>query len=162
MKSTTLFAFGAMALVSVMSYIGMRKKQLEILLENLEFGISRISNFSLSFKRVAIDLHLHALNPTSESFHINTGLIKAKVLRVYYKKTGKLLAFTALDTNTITIPSSNFYFFKPIHVKIPLLTGGEILLNQLVKKEKLQQEFVDQLHFELEVTSLGKTQIIKF
>ncbi len=162
MKSATLLTFGAITIASILGYVSHKKKQLETLLDHLEFGVSRISNFSLSFKRIAVKLHLHALNPTETSFEINTGFVKLKTLRVYHKKTNTLLAHTHLDTNTIIIPSKSFYFFTPIHVKLPLATAGELLVQQLVKKEKIQQEFTEHLTFELEVTILGKKQLIQF
>ncbi len=163
MKKSTLIAVGAgMVAVSLVGYVSFKKRQLENLLKQLEFRVSNITGFDLSFKHIAMDLHIQALNPTSEAFYINTGFVKAKILRVYQKKTNKLLAFTNLDTNTIDIPSGGFYAFAPIHIKIPLLTTGELLLNQLVKKSKLQEDFAAQLAFELEITGLGKRTSIKF
>lgn len=163
MKKSTLIAVGAgIVVVSLVGYASAKKKQLEHLIKRLEFKVSSISNFNLTFKHIAMDLHMQALNPTSETLYINTGFIKAKILRVYHKKTNTLLAFTNLDTNTIDIPSGGFYVFAPIHIKIPLLTGGKLLLDQLVNKSKIQEDFTKELSFELELTGLGKRRIIKF
>ena len=163
MKNSTLIGLGVgMVAVSLVGYVSAKKKQLEELVKQLEFKVTSIHNFNVSFKHIAMDLHLKALNPTSETLYINTGFIKAKILRVYHKKTNKLLAFTNLDTSTIDIPSGGVYYFTPIHVKIPLLTSGELLLNQLITKSELQKDFTKDLAFELEVTGLGKRRIIRF
>ncbi|WP_299833780.1 hypothetical protein [uncultured Tenacibaculum sp.] len=163
MKKSTLVGIGSgIVLVSLISYVKTKKKQLEDLIRQLEFKVSKITDFNLSLKHIAMNIHLQALNPTSEALYINTGFIKAQMLRVYHKKTNKLLAFTNLDTNTIDIPNGGFYVFAPIHIKIPLLTGGELLLNQLVTKSELQKDFIKELAFELEIAGLGKKRIIKF
>lgn len=163
MKKSVLVGIGSgIVLVSLLGYVNIKKKQLENLVKHLKFKVSRITAFDLSFKYIKMDLHLQALNPTSETLYINTGFVKAKILRVYHKKTNKLLAFTNLNTSIINIPSSGVYVFAPIHLKIPLLSGGELLLNQLIKKNELQDDFTKELAFELEISGIGKRRIIKF
>lgn len=107
-----------------------------------------------------MDLVIRAVNPTSEDFNINTGFLKAKVIRVFEKKTGKLLAFSNLDTSTINLPSGGFFDLPSVYIEIPSLTGAQYLLNELSGKDT--QNIINNFSFELDVSALGKTTTIKF
>ncbi len=161
-KTTFIGASVGITLVALLSYGYAKKKELAQLIKALEFKVTGLSNFKVSFKNVGMDLRLQALNPTSTPLYINTGFLKAKVLRVYHKKTRKLLAFTRLNTSEIDIPSGGFYAFAPIHIEIPVLTGGELLLKQLINKQGLQDDFARELAFELDIVGLGNTHTLEF
>lgn len=107
-----------------------------------------------------MDLVIRAVNPTSEDFNINTGFLKAKVIRVFEKKTGKLLAFSNLDTSKINLPSGGFFDLPSVYIEIPSLTGAQYLLNELSGKDT--QNIINNFSFELDVSALGKTTTIKF
>lgn len=152
------------ALISLTVYASKKKDEIQHIVDKLQFRLSAIHNIRISFKHIALDLVLQVVNPTSEHLHINTGLVTAKVLRVYEKKTRKLLAFTNLNTHQIHIPSGGLYQLPPAHIKIPLLTGGQMVLNQLInnKQGAIDKDFAEQLAFELDLEAIGYTQTIQF
>ena len=162
MKASTLLVLSlGTGLVSIVTYFTTKKKQIERIIEQLEFSVSGISNFGISFKHVAMDLHIEILNPTGTDLYINTGFVEAKILRAYHKQTRKLLAFTNLNTNKINVPSGSRYKLTPIHVKIPLLTGGKLLFSQLTSKPMIQKDLIKELVFELEIEAFGKRRVIE-
>lgn len=164
MKASSLLFVGlGIAFISLTSYMSKQKAQIECIINQLQFRVSEVKNIRVSLQHFALDVAIQAVNPTSEHLSINTGFISAKVLRVYERKTDKLLAFSNLNTNAISIPSGGYYQLPYAHVKIPLLTGGQLLVNELVKKQKnIQEDFIKAFRFELDVEALGKTQTIQF
>ena len=165
MKSKYFLFLGLGAtIVSLTAFASKKKKQMERIIHQLQFKLVSIKNLHVSFKELALDIDIKAVNPTSDPLYLNTGFISAKMLRVYEKNNGKLLAFSKLNTHKISIPSGGFYQLPTIHIKIPLLIGGQLIVSQLLKGQQSNApiDFVAQLAFELELTALGKTQIIKF
>ncbi|MFL0091438.1 hypothetical protein V3A08_07495 [Tenacibaculum maritimum] len=161
MKTKSLLFLGAGVAVVSLAILGMNKKeQIEYIVSNLQFKLASIKNFKFSFKQFSMDLEIRAVNPTSENLSINTGFIKAKVLRAYEKKTGKLLAFSNIDTSKIDLPSGGFFDLPLIHIEIPSLTGVQYLLNELSGKD--EKELIDKFSFELDIKALGVTKTIKF
>lgn len=159
--SSFLFIGSGLGVISLAMYYKVKKNEFEKVFEKLEFNIKKVSNFNISLKHIALSLDVQALNPTATSLYINTGFIKAKVLRVYHKKNRKLLAFSNLNTTKIELPMGSTYTFPPVHIKIPLLTGGELLLSQLIDKDSIQEELIDQLDFEIELNAFGSSRVIK-
>ncbi|MFL0083698.1 hypothetical protein V2647_06885 [Tenacibaculum maritimum] len=161
MKLRSLLFVGAGISVVSLAVFGMNKKeQIEHVIDKLQFKLISIKNFKFSFKQFSMDLGIRAVNPTNNDLSINTGFIKAKVIRVYEKKTGKLLAFSNFDTSKIDLPSGGFFDLPPIHVEIPSLTGAQYLLNELTGKA--EKNLIDNFSFELDISALGKTTTIKF
>lgn len=161
MKGRTLLFVGAgIALVSLTSFTLKKKEQLEKVIDKLQFKISSVKNLRLSFKQIDLDVGIKLVNPTSEDVSINTGFVKAKVIRVYEKASGKLLAFSNLNTHKINLPSGGAYNLPPTHLKIPIMTGAQLLLNELKKNNK--EAIAKKLAFELDITGLGFTKTIKF
>ncbi|MDB0601331.1 hypothetical protein PL373_09255 [Tenacibaculum maritimum] len=159
-KKTLLFLGAGIAFISFAGFAIKKKERIEHIVDKLQFKLVSVKNFKFSFKQFSMDLVIRAVNPTSEDLSINTGFIKAKVLRVYEKKTGKLLAFSNLDTSKINLPSGGFFDLPSVYVEIPSLTGAQYLLNELSGKDK--QNLIEKFSFELDVSALGKTQTIKF
>ncbi|MGG8495965.1 hypothetical protein ACQY1Q_06090 [Tenacibaculum sp. TC6] len=162
MKKTLLFVGGGIALIALTSYIGKKREAIEHIIDNLQFKIKSIRNFNISLQQLTLDLDIVAVNPTKEDLYVNTGFIRANVLRVFEKKTGKLLAFSKLDTNAINIPSGGFMQLPPAHVEIPLLTGGQMLLKHFLGTNEAVKDFSKQLAYELELEALGQTKTIQF
>lgn len=165
MKTSSLLFIGVgIAFISLTAHASNKKDEVKQLLGKLQFRLSGIQNINVSLKSIALDLVLQVVNPTSTPLKINTGFVTAKVLRVYEKKTRKLLAFTNLNTHQIHIPSGGFYQLPPTHIKIPLLTGGQMILNQFVKNKQgnIHKDFAEQLAFELDLEAVGYTQTIEF
>ncbi|CAM1355841.1 hypothetical protein [Tenacibaculum halocynthiae] len=161
MKSRTLLFVGAgIALVSLTSFTIKKKAQIEKVIDKLQFKISSVKNLRLSFKEIGVDIGIQLINPTSEDLTINTGFIKAKVIRVYEKSSGKLLAFSNLNTHKIDLPSGGSFDLPPAHIKIPIITGAQLLLSELKKNNK--EAIAKKLAFELDITGLGFTKTIKF
>ncbi|WP_299839902.1 hypothetical protein [uncultured Tenacibaculum sp.] len=161
MKAKSIVLFTAGIAVVGLAVFGLNKKeQIEYAVDNLQFKLTRIKNFKFSLKKFSLDLGLRAVNTTSEDLIINTGFVKAKVLRAYEKKTGKLLAFSNLDTSKIHLPSGGYYDLPLIHIEIPSLTGAQYLLNGLSSKD--EKDLIDKFSFELDLKALGVTKTIKF
>ncbi len=161
MKTKSLVFLGASIAVVSLAIIGINKKEeIERIVSLLQFKLVSIKNFKFSLKQFSMDLGIRAVNPSSEDLSINTGFVKAKVIRVYEKKTGKLLAFSNLDTSKIELPSGGFYDLPSIYVEIPSLTGAQYLLNELSGKDK--KDLIDKFSFELDISALGNTTTIKF
>lgn len=163
-KNSFLFISVGVALLSLTVYANKKKDDMQRIVDKLQFRLSGIKNINLSFKYIALNLDIQAVNPTSEHLHINTGFITAKVLRVYQKETKKLLAFTNLNTHKIHIASGGFYQLPPINIKIPLITGGQMVLNQFIKNNKndIHKQFAEQLVFELDIEAVGFKKTIQF
>ncbi|MFL0063738.1 hypothetical protein [Tenacibaculum maritimum] len=159
-KKTLLLVCTGVAFVSLAVFANNKKKQLTYIVDNLQFQLKSIHNIDVSFKAISMDVIVRVVNPTNENLVINTGFVKAKVLRVFEKKTGKLLAFSKLDTSKIHLPSTGFFDLPSVHLEIPSLTGAQYLLNQLNGKDT--KKLLDDFSFELDITALGKTQTIKF
>ncbi|SED22113.1 hypothetical protein SAMN04489761_4671 [Tenacibaculum sp. MAR_2009_124] len=162
MKRTLLFVGGSIALIAAVSYLTRKKESVEHIIDSLQFKIKSIKNFKISLQQISLDLQIIAVNPTKENLHVNTGFIKANVLRVFEKKTGKLLAFSKLNTNTLNIPSGGFMELPDAHLDIPTLSGGQMLINHFLNTDQAVKDFSNQLAYELELEALGQTKIIKF
>ena len=157
---TLLFLGAGICFVSLGAYAKDRKERIEQVINQLKFSLLGVKNIQLSFKQISMQVTIRASNPTSEDLSINTGFIKAKVIRVYEKKTGKLLAFSNLDTSKINLPSGGYFDLPPVQVDIPSLTGAQYLLNELSGKD--QQNILQNFSFELDLTALGTTKTIHF
>lgn len=162
MKGTLFLVGGGIALVALTSYISKKKEAVEHIIESLQFKVKSIKHFKMSWQSVSLDLQIIAVNPTKEDLYVNTGFIRANVLRVFEKKTGKLLAFSKLDTNTINIPSGGFMELPPAHVDIPLLSGGQMLFNHFLNAGNAVADISKQFTYELELEALGQTKTIQF
>ncbi len=159
MKKSILLIGAGIAVVSLVLGIN-KKEEIERIIDKLQFRLVSIQNFSFSLKQFSMDLGIRAVNPTADDLYINTGFVKAKVIRVFEKKTGKLLAFSNLDTSKIDLPSGGYFDFPPIHIEIPSLTGAQYLLNGLSGKN--EKELIDKFSFELDIQAIGITKTIKF
>ncbi|CAL2104628.1 MULTISPECIES: hypothetical protein [Tenacibaculum] len=159
-KKTLLLIGTGIAFFSLSAFVTKKRAAIEHVLNHLDFQVISLKNLQFSLKQFSMDLGIRIINPTVEDVHINTGFIKAKVIRVFEKKTGKLLAFSNLDTSVIKLPSGGYYDLPTIHIEIPSLTGAQYLLNELSGKDK--QDLLDKFSFELDVKALGATQTIKF
>ncbi|WP_299134558.1 hypothetical protein [uncultured Tenacibaculum sp.] len=162
MKRSFIYLGVGVALVSLTAFVYRKKNQIERVVDTLQFKIKSIRNFDVSLQDLSLDLDIVAVNPTKEHLYVNTGFIKASVLRVYEKKTGKLLAFSNLKTSTINIPSGGFFQLPPAHIKIPLLTGGQMMLTHFLGNKEAVKDFTKQLNFELDLKAFGTTKTIKF
>ena len=158
-RSILLWGVGITA-VSLTAFGFYKKEQIESIVDKLQFKLSSIRNLNFSLKTFSMDLGIRVVNPTSENLSINTGFVKAKVIRAYEKKTGKLLAFSNLDISKIDLVSGGFFDLPLIHIEIPSLTGAQYLLNELSGKQ--EKELIDKFSFELDIKALGVTKTIKF
>lgn len=159
-KKALLLLGAGISFFSLAAYASDKKKELDRIVDNLQFQVRSVKNFKFSLKQFSMDVGVRILNPTNESLNINTGFIKASVIRVFEKKTGKLLAFSNLDTSKINLPSGGYYDLPPVHVEIESLTGVQYLLNAVNDNQK--EKIIDKLFFELDIKALGKTKTIKF
>ncbi len=154
------FLITGISLTSVAIVVFNKKKQLDHILDNIQFKLVSVKNFKFSLKQFSMDLVIRAVNPTVEDLSVNTGFLKAKVIRVFEKKTGKLLAFSNLDTSKIDLPSGGHFDLPSVYIEIPSLTGAQYLLNELSGKDT--QNIINNFSFELDLSALGKTTTIKF
>lgn len=165
MKTSSLVFIGlGIAFISFTAFATQKKEEVKRIVDKLQFRLVGLRNLAISFKHIAFDLDIKAVNPTNEHLNINTGFVKANVLRVYEKESKKLLAFTNLNTHKIIIPSGGFYQLPPAHIKIPLLTGGQMLADHLMmqKQEDIHKSFTSRLLFELDIEAVGQTHTITF
>lgn len=161
MKVRSILLWGTGIAAASLAVLGIQKKeQIESVIDRLQFKLYKIKNLNFSFKQFSMDLGIRVVNPTSEDISINTGFVKAKVIRAYEKKTGKLLAFSNLDISKIDLPSGGFFDLPFVHIEIPSLTGAQYLLNELSGKQ--EKDLIDKFSFELDIKALGITKTIKF
>lgn len=137
-----------------------KKDKIEHVVDQLEFQLRGVKRFKFSFKKISMDVYLRAINPTSSDLKINTGFVKATVLRMYEKSSGKLLAYSNLNTTKIQIPQGGHFDLPPVHLEVESLTGAQYLLDQLGGQN--EQELLKRFRFELELSILGKITTIKF
>lgn len=163
LKSKYFLVIGATLTIGGL-FITYKKKELENIINRIKFELVSIGNFNISFKKISMTLKLNALNATSKNLYINTGFVNAKILRVYDKKNQKLLAFSKIDTNILSIPSGSFYQLPPINIDIPLLSSGiPIILEQLKKENKnFIENFTQNFSFELDISVFNKIHTLKF
>lgn len=162
MKKSTIIIGSITVLVGGLGlFFYQKKKEVEKIINKLEFELSSIKNIKLSFRAISLDLGIKAINPTSQDLLVNTLLVKASVLRVYEKTTGKMLAVTNIDKNAIDLPAGGSMNLPLIHIDIPLLTGAQFLLDEL-SKNKDTEKFIKKLSFELDLKALGQTKTITF
>ncbi|CAL2095548.1 conserved protein of unknown function [Tenacibaculum sp. 190524A02b] len=162
MKRALIFLALGVGAFALTSFAKKKKESFEHIIEKLEFQLKSIKNFDVSLQRLRLDLDVIAVNPTKEDLYVNTGVVKAKVIRVYQKKNDKLLGISNLDTNEINIPGGGFYALPTAAVEIPLLTGGQMVLNHLLGNKDITKDFVKELRFELDIEALGNKKTIKF
>ncbi len=162
MKKLVLLVGGGIAFFTLASFIKKKKENFDHIIKQLKFRLHSLENFDINLKKLSVDLNLIAINPTDEDLYVHTGFIRAKVLRVYEKKTRKLLAYSKLDTNNINIPSKGFMQLPQAHIDIPILSAGEMVFNHFLNTNNAVKNFADKLAFELELEALGQKKIINF
>lgn len=141
------------------AYVAVRKNQLEKVIDKLKVSIADIQNFKLSAGSLKADVFLNINNPTNIDLTLNTGLLKAKKLKVHEKGTNKVLAVSEINTNDFKILAGDTYKTPAIAIEIPLITGAILALNQITNNKK---DFISNLTFDLEVSILKYSKSIKF
>lgn len=160
MKKSKLFILGLLASASgIGTYMFLRKRKIERIVDSLKIKVVNIKNFDINLRELKADVYLQAINNTNENLNINTGVVKANQLRVYDNENSKQIAVSDLKTSKIDIPAGGIYYLPKVTVKIPLVTGAVIALNELTKKKS---DFMKRLAFELDLQAMNYKKTLRF
>lgn len=161
MKVIKLLAVGLFSFTAGFgAYALMYKNRFKTVIDNLIFKVLNITDFKINASKLSANVYLQAINTTSESISLNSGgFLKAKEIRVYDKKSTKLLAVSDLNIQDIYLAPNGFYNFPKVFVEIPLIDGALIVISQLTSQS---DSFLKRLSFELDFEVLTTKQTIKF
>ncbi len=136
-----------------------KKKQVDNILNGLKVHLLGVDNFKADFNNIQADVYLQIVNPSKDELVFDTKFIKAKQLRIYDSVSDKNIAITDLDTTKINLPAQGTYDLPKIKIKIPVLTGADMIINSIVNKKT---EFTERLRFELDLEAFDKVETFNF
>ncbi len=158
MKIKGLFTVGLIAVASGYgAYIYVKKQEIDEVLDKLKIYFKDIDNFRISGGKLKLNLYLKVHNPTKTDIDVDAGVVKADVLRVFEKETGKLLAFSKINVNRVVIPAGKMYDLPTLNIEIPLMQGAVLALQQVADNKT---DFMERLRIELDLKAFGYTKTI--
>ncbi len=140
-------------------YLYNQKKEVEAIIDGLKIRLERITNLRADFNSINADIYLKIINPVDKELVFDTKFLTAKQLRVYDSVNNRQIAVTNLDSSKLEILKRGIFYLPKMEVSIPVLTGANILLDAISKK---QTDFTKRLRFELDLEAFGEVVTFNF